>query len=92
MPTIDANATQAACDSLVKLSCDIWTQQRYLQMVYNRPNLEMDRSSAQVVEDVAQRLDLVIAELLLALARQPETPQLRRALQRKNYVPISQAG
>lgn len=92
MPTIDANATQAACDSLVKLSQDIWTQQRYLQTVRGRPNLEMEHSSAEVVEDVAQRLDLVIAELLLALARQPETPQLRRAVSHRCYVPISQAG
>lgn len=92
MRAVDADATHAACDSLIKLSEEIHTQQRYLATVQGRPNLELEQSNAEVVEHVAERLDLVIAELLLALARTPETPHLRRAIGQKTYVSFSQAG
>lgn len=88
MSNISANAAQetaCVCDTLVALSRKLWERQRYLETVRGKPNLEMEMSGAEVVESVAVQLDAVIAELLVALARPPETPQLRRAVNRKLY-------
>jgi len=81
-----STATSAACLRLNRLSDMLWERQHYLANVRGKNNLELDFTPAELVSDLAQEADRLIAEILLILDLPPETPGVRRAMNRMIYA------